>query len=59
MNNMMIEFVHSENIEDVLTNPCDYVNSSEDIVLLKIHHSHDIGNPTYIMIGVDEYDKYF
>ena len=59
MNNMMIEVVHSENIEEILTNPHDYVNSSEDVVLLKIHHSNDIGNPTYIMIGVDEYEKYY
>lgn len=59
MNNTMIEVVHSENIEDILINPQDYVDSSEDVVLLKIHHSDDISNPTYIMLGVDEYDKYY
>lgn len=56
---MMIETLCKENIEEVLKNPRDYVDSSEDIVLLKIHHSDDISNPTYIMLGVDEYDKYY
>ena len=56
---MMIEIVHKGNIEEILAHPGDYVDNSEDVVLLKIHDSKDINNPTYIMLGVDEYEKYY
>lgn len=56
---MTIESLRQENIEKILANPQDYVDSSEDIVLLRIRQSDDIDNPTYIMLGVDEYEKYY
>ena len=56
---MMIEALCKENIVEVLSHPQYYVDSSEDVVLLKIHDEEDINNPTYLMIGVDEYNKYY
>ena len=55
----MIQVVCKANIEDVLMAPQDYVDSSEDLVLLRIYHADDIANPTYLMIGCDEYEKYY
>jgi hypothetical protein len=55
----MIQVVSNNNIEDILTFPQYYVDSSQDLALLRIYHSNDINNPTYIMIGCDEYDKYY
>ena len=55
----MIQVICKDNIEEVLSSPQDYVDSSEDLVLLRIFHSSDIVNPTYIMIGCDEYGKYY
>ena len=55
----MIQVICKYNIEEVLSSPQDYVDSSEDLVLLKIYHPSDITNPTYMMIGCDEYEKYY
>lgn len=55
----MIQVICKHNIEDVLISPQDYVDSSEDLVLLKIYNPSDIANPTYLMIGCDEYEKYY
>ena len=55
----MIQVICKHNIEDVLAFPQNYIDSSEDLVLLKIYHPSDISNPTYIMIGCDEYEKYY
>lgn len=55
----MIQVICKDNIEDVLAFPQHYVDSSEDLVLLRIYHPNDIDNPTYIMIGCDEYEKYY
>jgi hypothetical protein len=54
----MIEILHSENIEEILANPQNYVDDSEDIALLRVYHE-DTNNPIYIMIGVDESEKYY
>ena len=55
----MIQVVCKENIEEVLMFPQYYVDSSEDLVLLKIYDKDDIDNPTYIMVGCDEDEKYY
>ena len=55
----MIQVICKDNVEDVLAFPQYYVDDSEDLVLLKIYHQSDISNPTYIMIGCNEDEKYY
>ena len=55
----MIQVVCKENIEEILMFPQYYVDSSEDLALLRIYDKDDINNPTYIMIGCDENEKYY
>lgn len=55
----MIQVICKDNVEDVLTFPQYYVGSDQDLVLLKIYHPNDIDNPTYIMIGCNEDEKYY
>jgi uncharacterized membrane protein len=54
----MIQVVCNENIEEVLRNPEQYVDFREDKVLIR-YYGEDTSNPTYIMIGQDEYDKFY
>lgn len=56
---MLIEVMVKESIAEILEVPQDYVTPSEDLVLVRIYHTYDITNPTYIMIGCDEYEKYY
>lgn len=55
----MIQVICKDNVEDVLAFPQYYVSSEQDLALLKIYHPSDIDNPTYIMIGCDEDEKYY
>ena len=55
----MIQVVCKENIEEILMFPQYYVDSSEDLALLRIYDKDDVNNPTYIMIGCDEHNKYY
>lgn len=54
----MIQVICNENIEEVLRNPEQYVDFREDKVLIR-YYGQDTSNPTYIMIGQDEYDKFY
>lgn len=47
----MIEIVTKHDIDDILTNPSEYVDETQDLVLLKIHPD------TLVMIGQDESTK--
>ena len=55
----MIQVICKDDVEDVLAFPQNYVDDSQDLALLRIYHPSDITNPTYIMIGCDEYEKYY
>ena len=55
----MIQVVCKEYIEEILRFPQYYVDDSEDLALLKVYDKNNIDNPTYIMIGCDEYEKYY
>lgn len=54
----MLKVECPENIEEVLRNPEQYVDFREDKVLVR-YYGKDTSNPTYIMIGQDEYDKFY
>lgn len=54
----MIQVICNENVVEVLRNPEQYVDFREDKVLIR-HYGEDTSNPTYIMIGQDEYDKFY
>ena len=49
----MIEVVTKHSIEEILETPTDYVDSEQDIVLVKVH-GKEVGNPVMIMIGTDD-----
>ena len=49
----MIEVVTKHSIEEILETPTDYVDSEQDIVLVKVHDK-EVGNPVMIMIGTDD-----
>ena len=54
----MIEIICKENIEEILTNPSEYVDFDYDKALIK-YYGKDVTNPTYILIGQDENDKFY
>lgn len=55
----MIQVICKENIEEVLMHPRYYVDDSEDLALLRVYHKEDVANPTYIMIGCNEHERYY
>ena len=54
----MIEITCKENIEEILTNPSEYVDFDYDKALIK-YYGKDVTNPTWILIGQDENDKLY
>ena len=54
----MIQVVCNENIEEVLSNPSEYISHVYDKALIK-YYKEDISNPTYILFGIDEDDRYY
>lgn len=54
----MIEIISKENIEEILTNPSEYVDFDFDKILIK-YYGQDTDNPTWIFIGVDEDGKFY
>jgi hypothetical protein len=54
----MIQVMCNENIEEVLLNPSEYVDFREDKALIR-YYGKDKSNPTYILVGQDEYDKFY
>lgn len=52
----MIQIITNYSIDDILSNPDDYIDSSEDTVLLKVF-GKDISNPTLLMLGYDDESK--
>ena len=54
----MIEIICKENIEEILTNPSEYVDFDYDKCLIR-YYGKDVANPTYILIGQDENDKFY
>ena len=56
---MLMKVLDIDLLEEILTNPYEYVNNSQDIVLAEIYEDEEIDNPIYIMIGSDEYEDYY
>lgn len=54
----MIEIVCNENIEEVLNNPSEYISYIYDKALVK-YYKEDSSNPTWILLGIDEDDRYY
>jgi hypothetical protein len=48
-----------ELISDILTNPENYISEDEDLVLAEVIFDTQKENPTLIMLGIDEEEKYY
>lgn len=55
----MVKIICSENVEDVLAHPEEYVDETFDKPLISVFSSATIDNPTYLMVGQDEQDGRF
>lgn len=52
----MIQIITDYSINDILSHPDDYIDSDQDMVLLKVFNE-DISNPIMLMLGYDDKDK--
>ena len=58
-NKIFMKVLDIDLLEEILTNPYEYVDNSQDIVLAEIYEDEEIDNPIYIMIGSDEWEDYY
>lgn len=53
----MIEVITKHNIDELLADPEQYVDSDSDVVLVKVHSPHHPGNPVMVMLGRNNEDN--
>ena len=51
---MTIEVLNENSIEEIMACPQQYIDTTQDVVLLRVIYSGEANNPTYLMIGQDE-----